>query len=60
MDGADFDRHQMRKMIANALAHPERLSSRRKLLIDDMFGDMLDGNSAQRVSNVLLSIASKC
>ena len=55
-----FDRHQMRKMIANALTDPERLSTRRKLLIEDMFGDMLDGNSARRVSDVLLSIASKC
>ena len=52
------DRDQMREMIGKALSDPSRRSPQRKALIEKMFGDLLDGNSAQRVSDVLLEIAS--
>lgn len=51
------DRSQMRELISKALQAPESLSEKRRALINGMFGQMLDGRSADRVSDVLLDIA---
>ena len=55
-----WNREQMRLLIANALKSPKTLSAKRKLLISEMFGDSLDGNSGRRVTEVLMRIASEC
>jgi hypothetical protein len=52
------DRDQMSEMIRKALDDPGHRSAQRKALIEKMFGDLLDGKSAQRVSDVLMKIAS--
>jgi hypothetical protein len=53
-----WDRQQMRELIANALRFPDRLSDKRRELTRQMFGDTLDGKSAQRVADALATIAS--
>lgn len=53
-----WDREQMRNQIRSALSQPGRLSAERSALIKEMFGEMLDGNSAKRVSEVLLKLAT--
>ncbi len=50
--------HQMREMIYQNLTEPSRREAERKALIDKMFGRTLDGNSARRVAQTLLEIAS--
>ena len=52
------DRDQMREVMAKALTRPGDRSVQRKALIEEMFGEMLDGRSAQRVSDTLLEIAT--
>lgn len=52
-----WNREQMREFIKNALIKPGRLSEKRKELTKKMFGKTLDGNSAVRVAETLLSIA---
>lgn len=54
-----WDRSQMYELICKALNKPKRQSSERHALIEKMFGDTLDGKSAQRVAQVLLEIATK-
>lgn len=48
---------QMRAMLRTALARPETGSADRRAFIARMFGDTLDGRSAQRVAAVLARIA---
>lgn len=47
----------MRELIELYLHEPARRRSERKRLIDAMFGDTLDGRSAQRVAETLLDLA---
>ena len=49
---------EMRDLIRQNLAAPERRRNERKALMQKMFGDTLDGNSSRRVAQVLLEIAS--
>lgn len=49
---------QMRELIEQALEEPARRRKERARLIEKMFGQTLDGNSAQRVAEVLLKIAA--
>lgn len=49
---------QMRDLIKKALNEPQRRAVERGALIEKMFGNTLDGNSAKRVAQVLLEIAS--
>lgn len=51
------DRERMREMIVGALERPERLTKERKALIEKMFGDTLDGKSAQRFAEGLLKVS---
>jgi hypothetical protein len=44
-------------MLRRALTDPGANSARRRVLIDSMFDDNLDGRSGQRVANALLQIA---
>lgn len=53
-----WNRPQMRDLIRQSLKEPSRRSNQRQALIKQMFGDSLDGNSARRVSQVLLKIAA--
>ncbi len=54
-----YDRDQMRDLMRLAMNEPSRRTNERKALINKMFGDTLDGNSACRVARVLLEIAAK-
>lgn len=54
-----WNRKQMRELIIHSLKQPNRLSDKRKKLIKKMFGNTLDGKSAERVAEVLLEISSK-
>jgi hypothetical protein len=47
---------QMRDMINKSLSHPMHRKNERRELIDKMFGETLDGKSAQRVAHALLKI----
>jgi hypothetical protein len=51
------DRAEMRRLMIQALDRPARGSENRKNLLKKMFGETLDGNSARRVAEVLLSVA---
>lgn len=48
----------MRNMILRGLKHPEADSAARKRLIQQTFGDTLDGCSGERVAQCLLKLAS--
>lgn len=50
---------EMRDLIARALEHPAERSVQRKRLMSEMFGDTLDGRSAERTAQVLLSLAAE-
>lgn len=50
---------EMRACISRALGHPAERSVERKRLMSDMFGDTLDGRSAERTAQVLLTLARK-
>jgi hypothetical protein len=50
--------HEMKRMLRDALASPERRSAERQNLIRKMFGNTLDGRSHERVARVLLSLAA--
>jgi hypothetical protein len=50
--------HEMRRMLRDALTHPERRSAERRELMRRMFADTLDGRSHQRVAEVLLTLAA--
>ncbi len=52
-----WDVNQMRDLVRKALNEPKRRTTERRALIEKMFGDTLDGNSAIRVAQILLSIA---
>lgn len=54
-----YNREQMRDLMRQAMHEPNRRANERKALINKMFGDTLDGNSARRVARVLLEIASQ-
>lgn len=47
---------RMRELIIKNLREPARLKTERRELIEKMFGETLDGNSAQRVAQALLQI----
>lgn len=49
---------QMRDLIFRYLSEPTRRKNERSELIEKMFGGTLDGNSARRVADALLEIAS--
>ncbi|MEP6901967.1 MAG: hypothetical protein ABJA66_09465 [Actinomycetota bacterium] len=53
-----YNREQMRTLVRQAINEPSRRTNERKALINKMFGDTLDGNSAGRVARVLLEIAA--
>lgn len=48
---------EMASLIASALADPTARSAQRTKLVEDMFGPTLDGNSGERVAQVLLRLA---
>lgn len=50
---------EMRDLIRQNLAAPERRRKERQALMKTMFGDTLDGNSSRRVAQVLLKIAGR-
>ncbi|HEX6127083.1 MAG TPA: hypothetical protein VFZ23_17050 [Pyrinomonadaceae bacterium] len=50
---------QMRDLIWGSLRNPENGRAQRKKLIDDMFGDTLDGNSSRRVAETLVRLAGR-
>ena len=54
-----WNRAQMRELIRASLFEPQRRSNERQALVEKMFGDSLDGNSARRVAEVLLKIAAR-
>jgi hypothetical protein len=47
----------LRKMIINALSHPEERAPQRKALLKSFFGNTLDGQSGLRVAQALLTMA---
>jgi hypothetical protein len=49
---------EMRELIRQNLNEPARRQAERRALMDKMFGATLDGNSARRVAEALLKIAS--
>jgi hypothetical protein len=51
-------REEMKKMLINALANPGERSKERAALMKKMFGNTLDGQSANRVADALLKIAA--
>ena len=51
-----FNPRQMREMINNYLSQPTYRKNERRELINKMFGETLDGKSAQRVAQTLLGI----
>lgn len=51
------DVNQMRDLIGKALREPQRRATERRALISRMFGETLDGNSARRAAEVLLTLA---
>jgi hypothetical protein len=50
---------EMEKMILDALANPHRDQSLRRAFINEMFGDTLDGRSAERIAERLKWFARK-
>lgn len=49
---------EMRALLRDALTQPFRWSAQRRALLDRMFGDTLDGHSADRVASTLLELAN--
>lgn len=47
----------LERMIQEALTHPGAQSAARRRFIDQTFGNTLDGKSAQRIADVLISLA---
>jgi hypothetical protein len=54
-----WDREQLRDLITHSLSDPVERQHERKAFLQDMFGNTLDGCSANRVADVLLSLASR-
>ena len=54
-----WDQQQLRDLIVLSLKDPGEKQSEREAFLSNMFGDSLDGCSANRVSDVLLSLASR-
>jgi hypothetical protein len=50
---------QMRSQLRQSLTNPSARQLQRRLLMQRMFGDTLDGCSSERVAGVLLELASK-
>lgn len=50
---------EIHSLIANCLSHPEELRRQRKQLIDQMFGNTLDGKSGERVAEAILRLPSR-
>lgn len=50
---------EMRELIKQAFKEPNRLTNERRKLVEDMFGNTLDGNSAHRIAQALLKVAAK-
>jgi hypothetical protein len=48
---------EMRKLLRRALTDPQRDVARGRAFLDSMFGDTLDGRSAERVAHELLRLA---
>jgi len=50
---------QMRSQLRQSLTNPSARQLQRRLLMQRMFGDTLDGRSSERVAGALLELASK-
>ena len=50
---------EMRDLIFESLENPAKASAERRNLIQEMFGDLLDGKSSLRVANTLLHLATR-
>jgi hypothetical protein len=54
-----YSEADLRRMLGEALAQPEKLAAPRKALIHNFFGNSLDGWSSARVANVLELLVAK-
>jgi hypothetical protein len=54
-----WDREQLCDLITHSLNDPVERQHERKAFLQDMFGNTLDGCSANRIADVLLSLASR-
>lgn len=54
-----YNLSEMRRLVREALNHPEAASSCRRQLIEKMFGETLDGNSAERIATRLVELAGR-
>ncbi|HKZ43644.1 MAG TPA: hypothetical protein VJZ78_01245 [Anaerolineales bacterium] len=53
-----YSTNDMRRMIHDSLENPSELLSRRRSFLEETFGCTLDGNSAQRIAEILQAIIS--